>query len=93
MAAAAVSCRPNAPLCNAKVRLLVQAEGLTEQQVTETQEFNDGFTTQWNVQLSDYGYHDQSLTYTFEVEAIGGGDTDDVIILQAPRLTDSAPIL
>lgn len=90
---ASISCRPDTPLCNTKVRLLVQAEGLTEQQVTETQEFNDGFTTQWNVQLSDYGYHDQSLTYTFEVEAIGGGDTDDEIVIQVPRLTDSAPIL
>ncbi len=90
---ASISCRPNAPLCNANVRLLVQVEGQTTQQVTETQEFNDGFTTEWNVELSDYGYHDQSLTYTFEVEAIGGGDLDDLIVIQLPRLTDQSPQL
>ncbi len=89
---ASISCRPNAPSCNANVRLLVQVEGQTAQQVTETQEFNDGFTTEWNVRLSDYGYHDQSLLYTFEVEAIGGGDLDDEIIIQVPRLTDASPI-
>ncbi|NMB92969.1 MAG: hypothetical protein GYA26_02025 [Flexilinea flocculi] len=88
-----ISCRPNAPLCNAKVRLYVQVEGLTPQIVTESQEFNDGFVTEWNVQLSDYGYHDQDLTYTFEVEAIGGADKDDEIVFQVPRLTDKAPIL
>lgn len=68
-------------------------EGLTPQIVTESQEFNDGFVTEWNVQLSDYGYHDQDLTYTFEVEAIGGADKDDEIVFQVPRLTDKAPIL
>ncbi len=90
---ASLSCPPNAPNCNCDVRLYVQAEGLNPQIVTETQEFNDGFTSDWNIQLSNYGYHDQSLTYTFEVQANGGSDLDDMIIIQIPRLSDQAPIL
>jgi len=89
---AAVSCPPNAPGCDNFVRLFVQVEGSTEQRVTETQENNDGYVTEWNIQLSDYGYHDQSLTYTFEVQANGGSDADDLIIIQMPRLTDVAPV-
>lgn len=90
---AAISCPPNAPSCDNYVRLFVQSEGLAEQRVTETQENNDGFTTQWNIQLGDYGYHEQSLLFIFEVQAIGGSDKDDMIIIQVPRLTDQPPIL
>lgn len=89
---AAVSCPPNTPSCDNYVRLFVQVEGQTEQRVTETQENNDGFATQWNIQLSDYGYHDQSLLFIFEVQAIGGSDKDDMIIIQVPRLTDQSPV-
>lgn len=88
-----LSCPPNAPNCDCDVRLFIQAEGLNEQFVTETQENNDGFSSDWNIQLSDYGYHDQSLTYIFEVQANGGSDADDMIIFQVPRLTDVSPIL
>lgn len=87
----AVSCPPNSPHCDAFVRLLIAPNGGTEQFVAETHETNDGLTSEWNTNLSDFGYHDQDLTIIFEVQANGGVTSDDLIIFMNPRLTDIPP--
>lgn len=87
----AVSCPPNSPLCDNFVRLYISPNGEKEQFVCETHEVNDGLTSEWNVSLSNYGYHDQDLTIIFEVQANGGSDGDDLIIFNNPRLTDIPP--
>lgn len=87
----AVSCPPNAPLCDNNVTLYVQPSGGAEQFVAQNHEVNDGFASEWNVNLSDYGYHDQDITIIFEVKANGGVTSDDTIIFMNPRLTDIAP--
>ena len=87
----AVSCPPNSPLCDNDVSLYIRPKDLTEQFVASTHEVNDGFTSEWNIALSDYGYHDQDLTFIFEVKANGGVTADDLIIFMNPRLTDIPP--
>lgn len=87
----AVSCPPNAPLCDNNVSLYIQPNGLPEQFVAAVHETNDGFTSEWNIALSDYGYHEQDLTFIFEVKANGGVTSDDLIIFMNPRLTDIPP--
>lgn len=87
----AISCPPNAPLCDNNVTLYVQPSSGVEQFVAQNHEVNDGFASEWNVNLSDFGYHDQDITIIFEVKANGGVSSDDLIIFMNPRLTDIAP--
>lgn len=89
----AFSCRPETPGCKSWVRLYVRETGFAEKLLEQTLEWNDGYVANWNVRLSDRGFYDQDLTYIFEVEAVGDGDKDDLIILQNPRLTEYEPVL
>ena len=88
----AFCCRQETPGCNVNFRVYAREEGLAEHLIQEGQEWNDGFVSDWNVNLKTLGWHDQELTFIFEVEANGIGGADDALIIQNARLTEYAPI-
>ncbi len=76
------SCRPDTPTCDVQVRMYVKETGYEERLIQETREWNDGFIGEWKSRLSDVELFEQDFTYIIEVQANGGADDEDLIILQ-----------
>lgn len=80
------SCRPQTPQCDTQLRLYVREEGRAEEyEIKSSREWNDGFMSEWEFKMGDFGYSYQDLYYIFEVIANGGGDSDDEIMFMNTR--------
>ncbi len=80
------SCRPDTPTCDVQVRLYVKESGYNERLLEETREWNDGFLGEWKLSLTDQEVFEGDYTYIIEVQANGGSDNEDLILLQNTQL-------
>ena len=62
--------------------MYVKETGYEERLIQEKREWNDGFIGEWKSRLSDIELFEQDFTYIIEVQANGGADDEDLIILQ-----------